>query len=65
MADVLARITRISENYLQEMEEEEPEGPPKLTKAQKKANKKEAKRLAMIAEKRLIMRVSTVGTKKC
>ncbi|XP_043647473.1 dynein regulatory complex subunit 2 [Drosophila teissieri] len=57
MAEILARLTRISENYLQEMEEEqEPQGPPKLTKAQKKAAKKEAKRQAMIDEKRLIMR---------
>jgi len=56
--DVLARITRISANYLEEMEAaEEPKGPPKLTKAQKKAIKKEAKRQAMFDEKRLIMRV--------
>ncbi|KAH8239992.1 hypothetical protein KR032_010095 [Drosophila birchii] len=53
MAEVT--IQRISSNYLQELEEE-PTGPPKLTKAQKKAMKKEAKRLAVIAEKRLIMR---------
>ncbi|KMZ00946.1 myosin-9 [Drosophila simulans] len=57
MAEILARLTRVSENYLQELEEEpEPQGPPKLTKAEKKAAKKEAKRLAMIEEKRLIMR---------
>ncbi|XP_044312670.1 dynein regulatory complex subunit 2 [Drosophila rhopaloa] len=57
MADILARITRISENYLQEMEEaQEPQEPPKPTRAQKKAAKKEAKRQAMIEEKRLIMR---------
>ncbi|KAH8258741.1 hypothetical protein KR038_006467 [Drosophila bunnanda] len=55
MADVLENIQRISLNYLDELEAE-PEGPPKLTKAQKKANRKEAKRLAVIAEKRLIMR---------
>ncbi|KAI8040836.1 hypothetical protein M5D96_006779 [Drosophila gunungcola] len=57
MADVLARITRISDNYLQEMEEaQEPQGPPKPTKAQKKAAKKEAKLQAKFEEKRLIMR---------
>ncbi|EDV52615.1 dynein regulatory complex subunit 2 [Drosophila erecta] len=57
MAEILARLTRISENYLQELEEEqEPQGPPKLTRAEKKAAKKEAKRQAAIDEKRLIMR---------
>ncbi|XP_020816112.1 coiled-coil domain-containing protein 65 [Drosophila serrata] len=55
MEDIVVNIQRISSNYLEELEEE-PEGPPKLTKAQKKALRKEAKRLAVIAEKRLIMR---------
>ncbi|KAH8322258.1 dynein regulatory complex subunit 2 [Drosophila kikkawai] len=55
MAEVLDNIQRLTFDYLDELEKE-PEGPPKLTKAQKKANKKEAKRLAVIAEKRLIMR---------
>jgi len=65
MAEILARLTRVSENYLQELEEEpEPQGPPKLTKAQKKAAKKEAKRLAMIEEKRLIMRVGSTNFRR-
>ncbi|KAH8379269.1 hypothetical protein KR009_003975 [Drosophila setifemur] len=42
-------------NYLQ-FEEEEAKGPPKLTRAEKKAAKKEAKRQVIAAEKRLIMR---------
>ncbi|XP_017048470.1 dynein regulatory complex subunit 2 [Drosophila ficusphila] len=55
--DVLARVTRISANYLEELEEQpEDTGPPKLTRAQKKAMKKEAKRQAVMEEKRLIMR---------
>ncbi|KAH8327623.1 hypothetical protein KR074_003756 [Drosophila pseudoananassae] len=54
--DVLARITRISDNYLVEEEPEEEKKPPKLTKAEKKALKKEAKIQAAMADKRLIMR---------
>ncbi|XP_034655741.1 dynein regulatory complex subunit 2 [Drosophila subobscura] len=53
------RLTRLTTNYLQEMQDEldkEPEGPRKPTKAEKKAAKKEAKRLEVIEDKKLIMR---------
>ncbi|KAH8295656.1 hypothetical protein KR018_002108 [Drosophila ironensis] len=57
--DVLARVTRISANYLEEAEDAENEAnakPPKMTKAEKKAAKKEAKLQQEMADKRLIMR---------
>ncbi|EDW73115.1 uncharacterized protein Dwil_GK17371 [Drosophila willistoni] len=53
------RLTRINDNYLQEMEDEmakEAEGPRKPTKAEKKAARKEAKRVQAIEDKKLIMR---------
>jgi len=55
------RITRITETYLEDALDEmnkPDEGPPKLTKAQKKAAKKEAKRLQKVEEQKLILRVS-------
>lgn len=56
--DIMARFTRISGDYLAEaLEAEEEKKPPKLTKAEKKAIKKEAKLQAANADKRLIMRV--------
>lgn len=54
----MAHIARISGDYLGEAwDAEEEKKPPKLTKAEKKAIKKEAKLQAANADKRLIMRV--------
>ncbi|XP_001354067.2 kinesin-related protein 4 [Drosophila pseudoobscura] len=53
------RMTRLTDNYLQEMQDEldkAPEGPRKPTKAEKKAARKEAKRQEQMADKKLIMR---------
>ncbi|ALC44182.1 CG10510 [Drosophila busckii] len=51
------RVTRITETYLQDaLDEEEVQGPPKLTKKEKKAMKKEAKRLQEIEDRKLVLR---------
>ncbi|KAH8302187.1 hypothetical protein KR044_003774 [Drosophila immigrans] len=53
------RITRITDTYLEDTLDEmnrEPEKPRKPTKAQRKAARKEAKRLAKEAEQKLILR---------
>ncbi|KAH8415464.1 hypothetical protein KR222_000309, partial [Zaprionus bogoriensis] len=50
------RITRITDTYLEDELNKEAEVPPKKTKAEKKAEKKEAKRLKKIEEQKMVMR---------
>lgn len=55
------RITRITDTYLDDALDEankEAQGPPKKTRAQKKAARKEAKRLQKVEEQKLVLRVS-------
>ncbi|KAM8709594.1 hypothetical protein ACLKA7_016408 [Drosophila subpalustris] len=55
------RITRITETYLEDALDEmkkESMGPPKMTKKEKKAARKEAKRLQKIEEQKLVLRHS-------